>query len=151
MKFLLDENLESVVAKAASAMVDKRGDSFVSMKEINAEGIKDPEIPALARKHQVACFITANVRDFGAKKFYFEALLAEDLHVCVLRPPRTRKFNGPQQLSLLMQNYEAIRNHIDRAASPVLMIANLSGVRIRTIDELIAEFGSGQAPLLNSR
>ena len=70
-----------------------------------------------------------------------EALLAEDLHVCVLRPPKKGKFNGPQQISLLMQNYEAVQNYIDRAVSPVLMVATLSGVRIRTIDELIAEFG----------
>lgn len=58
----------------------------------------------------------------------------------VLRPTGKQKFNGPKQMSLFMQDYEDIRKYIESAVSAVLMVASPSGVRCRTIDELIKEF-----------
>ncbi len=124
-------------------MFNQDGDTFVHIEDLGALGIKDPKIPALASEHGCDCLITANVRDFGAKKFLFEELLGSGVHVAVLRPG-PGKFNGPIQTSLLMRNYEAIKSKTRKAPLPILMTVSPSGVRERTLDELVAEFDAGK-------
>lgn len=76
-------------------------------------------------------------------RFYYQALLAEDIHVAVLRPGKV-KFYEEEQLSLLSRSYRAIRAVVVSAEKPQLMACTASGVRSRSIDELVEEFDRGQ-------
>lgn len=83
MKYLLDEQLDEVVAAAMAPIAAKFGDEFVHILALRAQGTSNNEIPALCRDESIQCLVSANVRDFGARKFHFQALLAKG-------PPRRR-------------------------------------------------------------
>jgi hypothetical protein len=142
VRFLLDENLEAIAARVVSVYAGRHGDFFVHLGDLDGLGAPDEDIPTLATENDCDCLVTVNVKDFGAKKFYYEALMAQGLHVCVLRPGKIA-FRGDQQTSLLLKNYAQLRRHIEGAGGPRLMIANWTEVRVRTIEQLIAEFDEG--------
>lgn len=143
MKFLLDEQLDEIVAQAMAPIAAKYGDEFTHILDSREQGTPDEDIPAACREAGVECLVTANVRDFGARKFFYQALLAEGLHVAVLRPGKG-KFYEEEQLALLSRCYRRIRSITRSATDPQLLACTQSGVRPRSIDELIAEFDSGR-------
>ena len=143
MRYLLDEQLDQVVAASMAPIAGKFADEFLHILAVARPGTADDEIPRLCREKGIDCLVTANVRDFGARKFYYQALLAEDLHVAVLRPGKV-KFYEEEQLSLLSKSYRAIRTVAVSAENPQLMACTASGVRSRSIDELVEEFDRGQ-------
>lgn len=143
MRYLLDEQLDQVVVASMTPIGSKFADEYLHILSIGSPGTPDSEIPRLCREEGIDCLVTANVRDFGARKFYYQALLAEDLHVAVLRPGKV-KFYEEEQLSLLSRSIRAIRSIILSAESPQLIACTASRVRPRSIDELIEEFDRGQ-------
>ena len=143
MKYLLDEQLDEVVAAAMAPIAAKFGDEFVHILALRAQGTSDNEIPALCRDESIQCLVSANVRDFGARKFHFQALLAKGLHVVVRRPGRG-KFYEEEQLALLARSYRRIRSITDATTAPRLLSCTPSGVRDRSIEELIEEFDRGK-------
>jgi hypothetical protein len=142
VRYLLDEQLDQVVAASMAPIASKSDDEFLHILAVARPGTPDDEIPRLCREQDVDCLVTANVRDFGARKFYYQALLAEDLHVAVLRPGKV-KFYEEEQLSLLSRSYRAIRSVVVSAENPQLMACTPSGVRSRSINELVEEFDRG--------
>jgi len=61
----------------------------------------------------------------------------------VLRPGKVR-FYEEQQLALLFSSYRRIRILTQDATDPLLIACTPSGVRVRTIEELIHEFDRGR-------
>lgn len=143
MKFLLDEQLDEVVAASMMPIGAKFEDEFIHILAVREQGTPDDEIPGVCHHEGAQCLVTANVRDFGARKFYYQALLAEDLHVAVLRPGKG-KFYEEEQLALLSRSYRRIRSITREATAPQLLACTPSGVRPRSIDELIEEFDRGR-------
>lgn len=132
MKYLLDEQLDEVVAESMTPIGSKFGDEFTHILAIRDQGTPDQEILVVCRNVGAECLISANVRDFGARKFYYQALLAEGLHVVVLRPGKG-KFYEEEQLSLLSRSYRRIRS-ITRAAKEPQNARMHSVERPRPID-----------------
>lgn len=145
MRFLLDENLQASIARVLSVLGESYGDDFVHIDDIGASGAKDPDIPRLAIDNGGGCLVTVNVRDFGAKKELYEALLAEGLHVCVLRPGKER-FTGDQQISMITRHYVRLREMLSSAAKPILTRATWSSLKVRTLEELRSDFGGPRLP-----
>lgn len=143
MKYLLDEQLDEVVAESMTPIGTKFGDEFTHILAIRDQGTPDQEIPVVCRNEGAECLISANVRDFGARKFYYQALLAEGLHVVVLRPGKG-KFYEEEQLSLLSRSYRRIRSITRAAKEPQMLACTPSNVRDRSIDDLIEEFDRGR-------
>lgn len=143
MRYLLDEQLDQVVALSMNPMGSKFGDEFIHILTLTHAGTLDTEIPNLCRDEGIGCIVTANVRDFGARKYHYQALLAENLHVAVLRPGRG-KFYEEEQLALLSKSYRRIRVVAQEGRNPQLLACTQSGVRPRTIEELIEEFDRGK-------
>lgn len=143
MRYLLDEQLDEVVAASMMPIGSKFADEFLHILSVRRPGTPDDEIPVVCREERIACLVSANVRDFGARKFYFQALLAEGLHVAVLRPGKG-KFYEEEQLSLLSRSYRAVRSIIASAESPQLISCTGAGVRPRSIEDLIDEFDRGR-------
>lgn len=143
MKYLLDEQLDEVVAASMNPLGAKMGDEFVHILQVRDQGTPDEEIPTVCRKEGAECLVTANVRDFGARKVYYQALLAEDLHVTVLRPGRMT-FYEDQQLGLFSTTYRRTREILGTATEPLLLTCTPSGVRSRSIEQLIDEFDRGK-------
>jgi hypothetical protein len=143
VRYLLDEQLHEVVAKSVALLGERAGDEFIHILSVRGQGTKDPDIPGLCAEHGIGCLVTANVRDFGARKVYYQALLAEGLHVVVLRPGKGQ-FYEEEQLALLSKSYRSIRSLLDSAAGPLLLVCTPSTVRDRSIDDLIEEFDEGR-------
>jgi hypothetical protein len=140
LKFLLDENLKPLTAQTLDVLASEQGDSFVHIcdEDIAGEGAEDEVIPGLCRDNHCDAVITVNVRDFGAKKALYQALLAEGIHVVVVRPGRVI-FQAPQQVALLSGKYPTYSRFLREADGKVLVRVTQSDVKVRTLDELVAE------------
>jgi hypothetical protein len=137
VKFLLDEQLSPQTALALNAL----GSSFGQYEHIldsQSQGMKDEQIPPLCRERSIDVLVTVNVRDFGAKKIYYEALLDEGISVVVLRPGRM-SIDTLGQVQLITRHLRRVIVLLERAPGPVLVVVTPSDVRDRSIEELIAE------------
>ncbi|MDP9444132.1 MAG: DUF5615 family PIN-like protein [Actinomycetota bacterium] len=76
MRYLLDEQLSESAAKCLNGLVGRDPETVRHMTDLVPQGLEDDDIPPLCQQHGVATLITMNVRDFGAKKHYYAALLA---------------------------------------------------------------------------
>lgn len=82
--------------------------------------------------------MTADVKDFGAKRVYFEALIEAGVSVVTLRPQR-RTHVLEAQTALLLQCSREVAATLRDAAEPILIRVNTSGVSPRNLQELIKE------------
>jgi hypothetical protein len=114
------------------------GDEFLHILDIAEPGAKDEDIPALCRQHGIDVLITLNVKDFGARKHYYPALLDAGVSVIVVRPGKQRLDAG-QQVALLSSHFERITRTFDEAEAPLLMRVTHSAAVVRDLEELIAE------------
>lgn len=136
MRFLLDEQLSERTALALDAFDE---DSFEHLLASQVAGADDAAIPEICRSRDVDALITVNVKDFGAKKLLYEALLAAGTSVVVLRPGKSRM--DPQgQARLILQHLRRIQSLLREAGEPILIVATPSEARSRTIGNLIDEF-----------
>jgi hypothetical protein len=143
VKYLVDEQLNSSVARAINEVAALLDDQFIHILDVAPEGTPDHDIPQLCRTVGANCLVTLNVRDFGSRKVYYKALLAAGIHVVVLRL-RSDSAKVHDHLALLADAHPRMRNLIASSDTPILMVGTRSGVRARTLDELIEEFDQGR-------
>lgn len=136
MNFLLDEMWNERLAPALSLLSDE--DQFRHVAAEGHGGTLDADIPPLCNDLNTDVLITVNVTDFGARKVLYQALLDAGVTVVVVRPGRGR-FDTNQQMSVLTRHLERIRREIARSEAPRLVVVTQSDVRVRTLDDLIAE------------
>lgn len=118
------------------------GDEFRHLLEFAPPGTPDSQIPGMCRTEGFDCLVTANIKDFGARKVYYQALVANGIHVVVIRPRVT--FYPEIQISMLTSSYRSLRTVLGVAKEPVLVRCTPTNVKVRTIQELIDEFESGR-------
>jgi hypothetical protein len=99
---------------------------------------QDIEIPQICRDHEAVALVTADVKDFGAKRVYFEALLEAGVSVVTLRPQK-RVYVLEAQTALLLQWSREVAEALRSASEPVLIRVNSSGVSPRSLQDLIEE------------
>lgn len=143
MNVLLDEQIDAAVAQGLNAMSHRHGMSFQSIRAI-APGMKDPDIPNLCKSLGFAVLISANVRDFGAKKVLYEALLDTGTSVVVLRPGKKQILTPEVQLGVLSQHSSSVGSALSRVADPTLLRVTQGGVVERSLEELRREFEEGR-------
>lgn len=146
MKCLLDENLDPSTARSLDALVSSEGDSFTHLLDHAKPGTPDDEIPPICARLGVTALVTVNVRDFGARKVYFQSLLANDVSVVVLRPGGTVKFFPEKQVAMIAMNLARIRVLLQPAAGAILIRATWSGAQPKDLDELLAEIEGRSLP-----
>lgn len=138
MNYLLDEQLHESAARSLDALGRPEGDAFTYILDHRDPGTEDDEIPALCSEIGAAALITANVRDFGARKRYYEALLAAGVHVVVLRPGKIALLPG-RQVALIANHYATIRKHLQETNSPQMLRVTYGEVRAIDLADLMAE------------
>jgi hypothetical protein len=141
VRYLLDECLNEVAAGALQAFGTRDGHTFryIASDEVGHAGALDGDIPSVCQSEQWDVLITANVRDFGARKVLYQALIASGVHVVVLRPPGKRPMDEYLQASLLSRHYKAFTRTLQDRNAPGLLVITDSGIRERTLDELVQE------------
>lgn len=142
MNYLLDEQLHEETSRGLSVFGERHGDAFAHIVSRFGSGIPDEEIPALCRDAGFEVLITANVKDFGARKALYQALLDHGLHVVVVRPGKQR-FVSERQAALFLQHYGSVRRHLTAGAPTVLVVVTPSSVRHRTVADLLEEIEGG--------
>jgi hypothetical protein len=145
VRFLLDEQLHPDAAASLDVLARSKGDEFTHILQHTTPGMDDADIPALCHEIGVDALITANVRDFGAKRFYYAQLVENGVHVVVLRPRRI-KFTPEQQVSMMSGHLNRIRALLAEAAAPVLVKVTLSSAEPRSLEELLANDTASKLP-----
>lgn len=136
MRFLLDEQLSPALGPALSAL----GEQFIHIDELGGGGSSDDQVVQLCRANDCEVLVTMNVRDFGARLYYYKALLDRGIHVVVGRWPRKgSQPDAGKQLALFAQHYGALKGKLLTADSPTLVIVRQSGIRVRDLSELVDE------------
>jgi hypothetical protein len=134
----LDEQLSDRTVRSLAAL---EAADFEHILESQAPGTPDEAIPGLCRSRRADALITVNVKDFGAKKLLYEALLAEGVSVVVLRPGRM-KMDPLGQTRLILDHLRRIQTLLQEAGEPTLIVVTPSEARARQLDDLISEFES---------
>lgn len=146
MRFLLDENLDAVTAKAVDVVAQLTADEFRYIEEFTPAGTQDDDIPAICRENGCHVLVTVNYKDFGAKKVYYQALLDEGVSVVVLRPGKNYKMTVPHQISMLTLHYAQIRKLLDSDEHCLVKVTLTTVVR-RSLDDLLNEIGGDEKKL----
>ena len=132
------------VAPVLAAFAGIYGDTMDHVVPLTGKmGTPDGEIPALCRREQVDTLISVNVKDFGARKVYFQALLDSGINAVILRAPK-QQFNINLQVSFITGHYTSIKKMLIAATEPTLLSLTHSGVRERSLKELSEELEVGR-------
>lgn len=146
MRFLLDENLSGRAAEAMTVVGEDEGDEYGHVLQHAPQSTDDDALPRICRDNGFDAIVTVNVRDFGAKKVIYEALLQEGVHVVVIRPGKLTLYLS-EQVQLLSGSYRRVRALLASASEPTLVRVNPGGTADpRTVEELAAEFEGGRLP-----
>lgn len=146
MRYLLDENLDAKTAAAMDAIAAE-GDGFAHILTIANEGTHDQDIPALCRQHDFDVLVSVNVKDFGARKLIYQALLDAGVNVIVIRagnansrsPRRCRSFRVHMSVRVLFA----------MADGPAwIRVAAGGTAQLRSLQDLEDEFAAGDRPHL---
>lgn len=145
MKYLVDEQLSVYVARAWNELVKDSGDSALAVEDYGRLGIKDEEIPPFCEEHGIETLFTLNVKDFGAKLFYYASLMDAGVSVVVLRATKQQLDVG-QQAALVLTHQARIRKILTASHIPTLIKVTISDIRERTLEELAAEVEDRMLP-----
>ena len=107
MRVLLDENLWPELATALNAFEERYHLRFTHINDVEP-GAQDEDIPAICERLGATALVSANVRDFGARRVLFEALLEAGVSVIVPRPSRRVTLTPEVQMSMLMRHIKSI-------------------------------------------
>ncbi len=140
MKVILDENLWPELANALNAFEQRYHLSFVHINDI-APGAQDADIPDICREHEAAAIVSANVRDFGARRIIFEALLEAGVSVIVPRPSRRATLTPEVQMAMLIRHIQRIATALRDSESHLLLKLTEGGVTEISLEQLSREFG----------
>lgn len=138
MRIILDEQLDPTLADVLNVLQSRHGCTFVSLRHLAPPKTQDIEIPGICKEQGAIALVTADVKDFGAKRVYFEALLEAGVSVVTLRPQK-RTHVLETQTALLLQWSREVASTLRRAAEPILVRVNNSGVSPRSLQDLIDE------------
>jgi len=58
---------------------------FAHLLDVAAISTADPDIPAICQRESFAVLVSINVKDFGARKHIYDAVISAGIHVLVLR------------------------------------------------------------------
>lgn len=142
MRYLFDENLDRKTAAAMDAIASN-DDGFAHILTIADAGTADEDIPALCRQYGFDVLVSVNVKDFGAKKVIYQALLDKGVNVVVVRGGKA-KLKVATQLSILAAAYERVRTLFATADGPALIRVTSGGsAQLRTLQDLQEEFAAG--------
>ena len=143
MKFLLDEQLSDLTARTLRVL--GHPDDFQYIGSVGGQGTDDPDIPALCRSGGFDVLVSVNVRDFGARRPIYEAVVAAGINVLVMRPGPRQPTDNYWQVGLLARHFRRYRKLFSEAEAPTLGVLTDGGVREVSIDELIADINARQA------
>jgi predicted nuclease of predicted toxin-antitoxin system len=138
VRVILDEQLDPTLANVLNVLRNRHGCEFVSLRDLAPPKTQDIEIPKICRDNGAIALVTADVKDFGAKKVYFEALLEAGVSVVTLRPQK-RVHVLESQTALLLEWSREVVAVLRDATEPVLVRVNNSCVSTRSLQELIDE------------
>jgi hypothetical protein len=138
LNYLLDEQLHETAARSLDALGGPQGDAFSYILDHRDTGTPDDEIPALCAEVGATVLVTANVRDFGARKRYYEALLDAGISVVVIRPSKGRFLPG-NQVALFATHYARIGKLLADADGALLIRVTHSDAHPRSLADLVAE------------
>lgn len=144
--YLLDEQLHEDVAHALGVLLRSRGDRFAHVYDLDAGVTDDLDMPRLCQAHGIDCVVSANVRDFGARKTVYIELMREGRHVVVLRFGKAKP-TLEVQMQLLSASLPRIDVLLRSAAEPTLVKVSAAGDCVpRSIDELLSEITGDEMP-----
>ncbi len=138
MRIILDENLWPESAVALNAFEARYDLSFVHINDI-APGAQDEDIPEICRNQGAAALVSANVRDFGARRVIFEALLEAGVSVIVPRPSKRATLTPEVQLSMLIRHIQRLSSALHTAQGQILLKVTEGGVTEASLEQLIRE------------
>lgn len=140
MRYLLDENLAPRTAATMQTLAGDSVDEYVHLLDaVGRHGTDDLEIPRICQRQKFDALITVNHKDFAAQKVVYQALIDHQIHVVALRPGKQR-FNTDLQVAWLARYRARIGTALtNEADAAVLLVVTESGIRIRSITELVAE------------
>jgi predicted nuclease of predicted toxin-antitoxin system len=138
VRIILDEQLDPTLADVLNVLRSRHGCSFMSLRDLAPPKTQDIEIPKICRENGAIALVTADVKDFGAKKVYFEALLEAGVSVVTLRPQK-RIHVLESQTALILEWSREVAGVLRDATEPVLVRVNSSGLSPRSLQQLIEE------------
>jgi hypothetical protein len=142
VKYLVDEQMSGVVARGMRPVGASFDEEWVHVRDdLGRGGIQDPDIPPLCRDEQVGVLVTMNVRDFGARKFYYASLVEHGIHVVVVRSGKQQP-DPAQQLGLVAGAHSGIRRLLGGTLGPSLVKVTHSGATVTTLEALLQEIES---------
>ena len=140
MRIILDENLWPELATALNAFKQRYHITFLHINDISP-GAQDEDIPAICREQEATALVSANVRDFGARRVIFEALLEAGVSVIVPRPSRRATLTPNVQMAMLIRHIPRIASALRGNQGPVLLKVTEGGVTEITLEQLSREVG----------
>ncbi len=138
MRILLDENLWPELATALNAFERRYHITFLHINDI-APGAQDEDIPEICRAQEATALVSANVRDFGARRVIFEALLEAGVSVIVPRPSRRATLTPEVQMSMLIRHIRRIASALRSSQGHLLLKLTEGGVTETSLEQLSRE------------
>jgi hypothetical protein len=140
VRIILDENLWPELATALNAFEQRTHLAFIHINDI-APGARDEDIPTICREQGASALVSANVRDFGARRIIFEALLEEGISVIVPRPSKRATLTPEVQMAMLFRHLQRIAAALSSSQSYLLLKLTEGGVTEVTLEQLSKELG----------
>lgn len=138
MRIVLDEQLDPKTAEVLNILSSRHGCTFQSLRDLVGPGTPDIQVPSVCRRAGAIALVSADVKDFGAKKVYFQALVEAGLSVIVLRP-RKGRHALEAQTALLLDRSQEVAGVLKDTDTPALIRVNKDGVSTRDLQGLIEE------------
>jgi predicted nuclease of predicted toxin-antitoxin system len=140
VRIVLDENLWPELATALNAFEQRYDLTFIHINDI-ALGAQDEDIPDISQAHGAAALVSANVRDFGARRVIFEAMLEAGISVVVLRPSKRATLTPEVQMSMLIRHIQRIAASLRQSEDNMLLKLTEGGVTEISLEQLGKELG----------
>jgi hypothetical protein len=140
VRIILDENLWPELATALNAFERRYRVTFLHINDI-APGARDEDIPGICQQQGAAALMSANVRDFGARRVIFEALLEAGVSVIVPRPSRRTTLTPEVQMSMLIRHIQRIASTLRSSQGHLLLKLTEGGVTETSLEQLSREVG----------
>jgi hypothetical protein len=143
VRYLLDECLSGRTAKTMGVL--GAPDEFVHILDVAAQSTGDLDIPALCKAEHFDTLVTVNVKDFGARKPIYQAVIDAGINVLVLRPKKGQPTDNYWQVSLLARHYPAYSKLFGTATEATLGSLSDSSVRALTLTQIMADIEANEA------
>jgi hypothetical protein len=87
VRFLLDEQLHTRTSAAMTALASADKDEYAYLLDVgDFAGAGDDMVPGICREQAFDVLVTANHKDFAARKVLYQSRLDAGIHVVALRP-----------------------------------------------------------------